>query len=130
MRRCYVLFFPLLLVSSLCAEPSKKEASLFLEYERETAKQFSLGQNFPNPFDNFTTVPFKLINTSDVKFDLYDLQGKIVKTIEIKNLNAGDHEIKLDLAASGIARSSYAYQLEIKNSNGVFRDCKFMTAEK
>ena len=98
--------------------------------ERETAKQFSLGQNFPNPFDNFTTVPFKLINTSDVKFDLYDLQGKIVKTIEIKNLNAGDHEIKLDLAASGIARSSYAYQLEIKNSNGVFRDCKFMTAEK
>lgn len=98
--------------------------------EKQTARQFSMGQNYPNPFSNETTIPFKLIFASDVKFDLYDLQGKVVRTILMENLSAGDHEIKLDLAASGIAKSSYAYQLEIKNSNGVFRDCKFMTAEK
>jgi hypothetical protein len=48
----------------------------------------------------------------------------------MKNLNAGEHEIILDLAALHIAKSGYAYQLEVKNSNGVFRDCKFMTSEK
>lgn len=52
MRRCYVLFFPLLLASSLCAEPSKKETSLFLEYERETAKQSNSSES-DNPFVKF-----------------------------------------------------------------------------
>lgn len=49
MRR-YLLFFPLLLVSSLCAQPSNKETSLFLEYERETAKQSNSIED-KNPFE-------------------------------------------------------------------------------
>lgn len=51
MRR-YLLFFPLLLVSSLCAQPSNKETSLFLEYERETAKQSNNSED-NNPFVKF-----------------------------------------------------------------------------
>jgi cell wall-associated NlpC family hydrolase len=52
MRRSY-LFFSLLLVSlPLLAQPSKKETSLFLEYERETAKQ-SNGTEDDNPFVKF-----------------------------------------------------------------------------
>jgi cell wall-associated NlpC family hydrolase len=52
MRR-YCLFFSLLLLtSSLFAQPSKKETSLFLEYERETAKQSNSAED-ANPFVKF-----------------------------------------------------------------------------
>ena len=98
--------------------------------EKETAKQFSLGQNFPNPFENKTTIPFKLVHPSDVTFDLYDLQGRKVKSIEMKGLASGEHLVDLDLAELELTKSGYAYQFEIRNTNGIFRDCKFMTSGK
>ena len=98
--------------------------------ERETAKQFAMGQNFPNPFVNETTIPVNLIYPSEVKLDLYDLQGRIVKTIDKGNLSSGDHEISINLNELGISKGNYAYQLEIKNQNGTFRDVKLMTCDQ
>ncbi|HNG89244.1 MAG TPA: hypothetical protein PK858_03535, partial [Saprospiraceae bacterium] len=48
------------------------------EAEPETGGQFKLGQNFPNPYTNSTTVPFNLINPSEVMIDLFNLDGKRV----------------------------------------------------
>ena len=98
--------------------------------EKETAKQFTLDQNYPNPYVNSTTIPVHLAHASDVKLDLYDLQGRIVKTILKSGLPAGDHAFELDMKSLGLASNNYAYQVEVQNANGIFRDCKLMTAVK
>ena len=96
--------------------------------EPETGGQFKLGQNYPNPYQGTTTIPFSLANASDVQLELFDLSGRSIATIREGNLSAGDQEIKLDLGSRGIATGNYIYQLQVENKNGVYRQCKMMTA--
>lgn len=96
--------------------------------EKENSKQFSLGQNFPNPFDKQTTIPFKLINGSDVKIDLYDLNGRNVATLLNQKMAIGEHECVVNFQKLGLAVANYMYQIEVQNSDGIFKDVKMMTA--
>lgn len=96
--------------------------------EKETAKQFSLGQNFPNPFRNETTIPFVLKYPSDIKLELWDLAGRKHQTIEQKGLDAGNHDITVNLNRLGLPNGSFIYQLEVKNANGAYLLNKMMTA--
>ncbi len=96
--------------------------------EKENAKQFSMGQNFPNPFVTATTIPFKLINSSRVKINLFDINGKKVATILDSDLEAGEHQATVNFTDLGLPNANYAYELEVKNSDGLFRDVKLMTA--
>jgi protocatechuate 3,4-dioxygenase beta subunit len=96
--------------------------------ERENAKQFNMGQNFPNPFDKETTIPFKLINGGDVTIDLYDLNGRKVATLLNNNLQSGEHQCRVNFQKLGLATANYVYQIEVKSSDGVFKDVKMMTA--
>ena len=98
--------------------------------ENQTAKQFTLGQNFPNPCSGETTIPITLVQPSDVSIDLWDLSGKKVATISKKGMNAGEQTIALNLQELGIANNSYVYQIEVINSQGTFRQCKMMTSSK
>lgn len=98
--------------------------------EKENAKNFSLGQNFPNPYINETTIPFYLNQPSDVILDIYDLQGKKLSSITRNSLPEGDHTILLDMQALDLPTGNYAYQLEVKNIIGTYRDCKMMTAQQ
>lgn len=95
--------------------------------EKENAKHFSLGQNFPNPFTNETTIPFSLNQDSQVTLELWNLNGQKVKTVLQKSFAAGDHTIDLALDKLKLPKANYVYQLEVNNTNGVFRDCKMMT---
>ena len=97
--------------------------------EKENAKQFSMGQNFPNPYSMETKIPLSLKFPSEVTIDLYDLQGKKIRSILFNNLSTGEHNLLLDMQELGIAHGNYAYQVEVRNANGLFRDCKFMTAD-
>lgn len=96
--------------------------------EPETGGQFKLEQNYPNPFSGETTVPFSLVNDSDVKLELYDLMGKKVGEIKRGNLSAGRQEIGINFAELGLATANYVYQLHVSNSTGAFTQCKLMTA--
>lgn len=96
--------------------------------EKENAKNFSLGQNFPNPYVNQTTIPVTLVLPADLTLDLFDLQGKRVATIQKDNLASGEHQIDLNMSSLGLPTGNYAYQLTIRNSNGMFVDSKMMTA--
>jgi protocatechuate 3,4-dioxygenase beta subunit len=96
--------------------------------EKENAKQFSLGQNFPNPFDKETTIPFKLVNGGDVTIDLYDLNGQKIATVLNENLQSGEHKCFVNFQKLGLATANYMYQMEVKNSDGLFKDVKMMTA--
>ena len=45
--------------------------------------------NYPNPFNPETWIPFQLEKEADVRLKIYDLQGHLVKTIELGNKPAG-----------------------------------------
>jgi protocatechuate 3,4-dioxygenase beta subunit len=98
--------------------------------ERENAKNFLLGQNSPNPHRGITTVPFSLVIPSDITLDLYDMQGKKVKSIQQKGLPAGDHKIEINCKDLGLPVANYVYQLNVHNRNGVFIDSKMMSIVK
>ncbi len=99
-------------------------------YEGETGGQFKLGQNFPNPHTGLTSIPFTLNAASQVQIDIYDLQARKVATIGKGNLAPGEYIVPVDFEALGIAAGSYLYQIQVSNSNGVFRQVKMMTAAR
>ncbi len=97
-----------------------------LQEFRNTA-QFSLGQNIPNPFMGYTEVPITLKQPGDLTLDLYDLNGKRVARIERHGLAVGEHRLPVDLQTLGLAPGNYAYQVEVRTAQGVFRNVKMMT---
>ncbi len=54
---------------------------------------FHLGQNWPNPFNGTTVIPFRLEESSSVQLTIYNLSGQHVTTLKDGYLSAGSHEI-------------------------------------
>lgn len=95
--------------------------------EKENAKHFYLGQNFPNPANNETVIPLELYTNSNVLLQLFDLQGRMIATICDTELSKGNHSFLVDKEVLGTQSKSIIYQLEVRNSNGIFKDCKVIT---
>jgi protocatechuate 3,4-dioxygenase beta subunit len=109
----------------------KGDGKLGLGYqEMENAKQFTLSQNFPNPFATNTAIPLELKFDSKVLISLYTINGKKVADLINSSLQAGTHNIPCNFVELGLNPDSYLYQLEITNSNGTYRTCKMMTFSK
>lgn len=100
------------------------------QLEPETGGQFKLLQNYPNPYQGETVIPFTLTNPSDVAIELYEFSGRVVAEIAKIDMAAGSHTMVVNADALGIPRGNYIYQIVVTNANGVFRQCKVMTALK
>ena len=99
--------------------------------EKETAKVFEVGQNFPNPYRERTTVPFTLKQAAQVRLELWDLSGRKVATLLNNQFKtAGDYSVEVNLAALGLPTGSYVYQLVATTPNGTFSMPKMMTLAK
>ncbi|MCB0634729.1 MAG: hypothetical protein KDD15_33590 [Lewinella sp.] len=96
--------------------------------ERQAAKQFTLGQNFPNPYTANTTIPFTLVRPASVTLELWELSGRRVYSMVKENMATGDHQIPLELEALDLPVGNYVYQMTVSNSEGQFTLCKMMTA--
>ena len=57
-------------------------------------KRSELLQNYPNPFNPETWLPFTLISSGHVVIRIYNLDGKLVNTLELGRLPAGDYSAK------------------------------------
>ena len=57
---------------------------------------FSLSQNFPNPFNPFTTIRYGLEGSAETSLLIYDLRGRLVRTLEIGLKTAGWYEVRWD----------------------------------
>lgn len=95
--------------------------------EKENAKHFVLGQNFPNPCVGTTRIPLEMKQKGEVTLDLWDFSGKKVATVFAGELPTGAHQLDIDLSALGLPLTNYAYQLEVRNADGLFQDCKVLT---
>lgn len=54
-------------------------------------KRNQLLQNFPNPFNPETWIPFRITDESDVTIDIYTPTGKLVRTQSLGMMVAGDY---------------------------------------
>lgn len=84
----------------------------------QIATGYSLHQNFPNPFNSSTTIPYYIGEKGHVTISIYDLLGKHIVDLVNINQNNGNKSISWnginqfgDAAPGGI----YFYQLAISN---------------
>tara|TARA_B100001109_G_scaffold183136_1_gene150154 strand:- start:56 stop:3061 length:3006 start_codon:yes stop_codon:yes gene_type:complete len=73
-------------------------------------REFSLGHNYPNPFNPSTTIPFTISDPGEVMINIYDLQGRIVKQLFNGYLGTGSYSKVWDGTNSlGVSVSSGLY---------------------
>jgi len=60
----------------------------------EVPKKFALGQNFPNPFNDGTIIPFSIPLEANVSITIFDVRGRTVKEIlRNKRYSVGNHQL-------------------------------------
>jgi FlgD Ig-like domain len=94
-----------------------QDLTLALDDLNFTVNKFSLQQNYPNPFNPTTTIRFSLDKSASVSLKVYDITGKLVKTLyNDKKLKAGvAHKVvwngKNNLGNS-VASGTFYYKLK------------------
>jgi hypothetical protein len=71
---------------------------------------FTIRQNFPNPFNPSTTIEYSIPHTGDVSVNVFDMQGRLVRSFDKALQNAGVHSVVWDgRNSSGHVASSGTY---------------------
>lgn len=89
--------------------------------EIQTAKVIELKDIYPNPFDKNLQIPFLLKQHSDIKVELWDMQGKMILTAEKGSYSKGTYTIDLDLVGENISVGNYVVQLVASNNSGSYK---------
>ena len=71
---------------------------------------FALGNNYPNPFNPTTMVPFSLAEAAHVSIKVYDLLGREVAVLVDGAMSAGRHEVTFE--ASTLPTGVYLIRME------------------
>jgi hypothetical protein len=74
---------------------------------------------FPNPATNATSISFSLEKTSDVKAELFNIEGQMIKNIFDGKLSSGENKIFLDL--SKMSAEIYFAKLSIADKNKIIK---------
>ncbi len=92
--------------------------------KKTVANNFFVGQNQPNPFNTNSTVSYQLKEAGAVNFEVMDVTGKVVKSVNKGVQGAGMHAISL--SAADFNAGVYFYTLTI---NGVKVSKKMIITE-
>jgi hypothetical protein len=71
--------------------------------------EFALSQNYPNPSNPVSKIDYQLPVESYVNISVYDLSGKLVKTLVDGNIKEGYHTVIFD--GSNLASGIYIYRI-------------------
>ena len=72
-------------------------------------------QNYPNPFNPDTWIPFQLAENTNVTISIYDISGKLIRTLALGGQRAGIYVTK-ERAAYWNGRNNFAERV----SSGVY----------
>lgn len=86
--------------------------------------RFELKDCYPNPANESTTVTFHINNTSQVNLDLYDSQGRNLRTLLDETREPGEHNIRVNLDEF----KSGMYLIKLKS--GFFKQTKKLVIQK
>lgn len=87
---------------------------------------YSLGQNFPNPFNPSTVISYSIAKDGFVKMKLFDILGKQIAVLINNIKTAGNYKVELNADNYKLSSGIYYYTIE---SNG-FIDSKKMILVK
>jgi hypothetical protein len=72
-------------------------------------------QVYPNPVSSSATIQFSIPHSSEVKIELFDLQGRKIQTIAEGNYRSGNHQLEFEIEnlPPGI------YLLQLQTDSGI-----------
>ncbi len=82
--------------------------------QNEFPNNFNLSQNFPNPFNPTTTIEFEISQPSNVKVNIYDVAGRMIKELINEQKNTGKYSVTWngkDNYGNTVASGNYFYQI-------------------
>lgn len=77
-------------------------SALQVSNEYNSPSSFEVFQNFPNPFNAFTTIPFSLKKDEFVEFELINIDGRKIFSYGPLFYPAGYHTTRIDCQSAGI----------------------------
>jgi hypothetical protein len=86
---------------------------------------YNLQQNYPNPFNPSTTIKYSIVNPGNVSIKIYDVLGRVVKTLVKEFKINGTYQIRWngdDNFNNGVSSGIYFYRMEA----GLFVETKKM----
>ncbi len=95
----------------------KFEYSDVVEVIVESIKDFSLDQNFPNPFNPTTMIKYSVPTKEFVTLKIYDVLGNEVADLVKENKEAGSYEVSFN--ASNYPSGLYIYSITAGSFNQV-----------
>ncbi|MCD6506399.1 PQQ-binding-like beta-propeller repeat protein [Candidatus Poribacteria bacterium] len=114
--------------------PIRAEGGRILILNKDLPADTALLQNYPNPFNLETWIPFQLAEESDVVIRIYDIEGRLIRTLNLGRKPPGFYLTK-DRAAywrglnrNGERVASGVYFCEIQAGN--YKAIRRMTIEK
>ncbi len=82
---------------------------------RESSKnQLVKLKNYPNPFQNQTTIEYELTQSGNVNLSLMDVNGKCIRLLFAGKKQQGSHSFEFN--SSGLSNGIYLVKLQIENS--------------
>ncbi len=92
----------------------------------EIVGEYKLYQNYPNPYNPVTIIPFRLKERSYVKVMVYDIKGELIKTLVNEMKEAGYYET--EFVGTDLASGIYLYRIEVIGTGNipVYMDMKKM----
>jgi hypothetical protein len=86
-----------------------------LENGYYSPREFSLKQNFPNPFNPSTTIEYQVSKLMNVKLNIYNSIGQLIKNLLNEEKSVGDYSIVWngkDNNGNLVSSGTYYYQLQ------------------
>ena len=77
---------------------------------------FTLGPNYPNPFNPATIIPYQLVASSEVRLEVFNLLGQRITTLVDGARSAGFHTAQwhaTDAAGRAVAAGVYIYRMTV-----------------
>lgn len=89
---------------------------------------FTLHQNFPNPFNPETTIEYSLASQGKVTLNIFDVTGKVVKTLV--NTFQPQEDYSITFNAGDLTSGIYFYKMEITSDVNSFSEIRKMMLVK
>jgi hypothetical protein len=103
----------------LCILQFEPQDTAYIEEKNKTViDEFSLNQNYPNPFSSVTTIEYSIPKRSDVNITVYNLLGQVVDVLVNQTMKPGHYSLQHD--ASKLGGGVYFYKIQA----GSFSDMK------
>jgi Tol biopolymer transport system component len=95
--------------TSVNSSNSQKNETTVSTSRSSVPTQFSLNQNFPNPFNPSTLIQYTIPNASNVKIEIFNITGESVATLVDGFKNEGYYEVSFN--ASDLPSGMYLYRI-------------------